>query len=236
MRKIATVLFIIIALTGIDVYASEQKVSPQEEFFQKMLPLAIYYQDTAGILVSLNLGQSALETEYGKYLCDSNNYYGHTVVTNGKTRLKKYDSMEESMADYVQNLSSPRYDAVRLADNYKDACYAIKACGYAADPYYAEKVISVIEKYELYKYDQHNPPTITVTRGDRGERVELVQRMLDDLGYDLGECGVDGVYGDQTQRAVRRFQWDNKLTNTGIVNNETMKRLTYMTKLKEKAV
>jgi peptidoglycan hydrolase-like protein with peptidoglycan-binding domain len=41
--------------------------------------------------------------------------------------------------------------------------------------------------------------------GDRGRQVEILQRMLVELGYDLGASGqggdgVDGIFGDKTRR------------------------------------
>jgi len=231
MKKIIVVFIVFIAiLTSFNINAFASEDNTPEQFFEKMLPLALYYQKTEGVLVSLNLGQSALETGYGEHLNDGNNYYGYTYSYNGKAYYKSYDSMAESMADYVQNFSKSRYDRVRLADNYKDACYAVKACGYAADEDYAGKVISIIEKYELYKYDQYEPPIFTCSRGDRGVRVEMVQEMLLQLGYDLDKYGVDGKYGDVTRNAVRIFQRDHNLFVDGEVNTETMELLAYLTK------
>lgn len=45
------------------------------------------------------------------------------------------------------------YRGVLLADNYRSAAKSLEAAGYATDPGYAQKIISVIETYELYQYD-----------------------------------------------------------------------------------
>jgi len=70
-------------------------------------------------------------------------------------------------------------------------------------------------------------------RGDaRKDLVEHLQKMLVDLGFDLGrtgesEDGVDGIFGDRTERAVKDFQGNNKdwegnsLKVDGLVGPET---------------
>lgn len=57
------------------------------------------------------------------------------------------------------------------------------------------------------------------------ERVKKVQTLLQRLGYDVGDTGIDGKYGPRTERAVRRFQQDNGLQIDGIVGLETAKAL-----------
>jgi putative peptidoglycan binding protein/resolvase-like protein/recombinase len=56
-------------------------------------------------------------------------------------------------------------------------------------------------------------------------KVRVVQRALDDRGYDLGAPGVDGRFGPLTAAAVRRMQTDYGLAVDGIVGNHTLKAL-----------
>lgn len=55
--------------------------------------------------------------------------------------------------------------------------------------------------------------------GDSGVRVRLLQRTLRDMGYFDGECS--GVYGDHTEHAVRKFQFQNNLEQTGAADAAT---------------
>lgn len=57
----------------------------------------------------------------------------------------------------------------------------------------------------------------------RGEDVRLVQEKLIELGYDPG--ALDSVYGPRTAEAVRKFQMDEGLPPTGVVDRETFRRL-----------
>ncbi|MEO0406687.1 MAG: peptidoglycan-binding domain-containing protein [Cyanobacteria bacterium P01_A01_bin.135] len=60
-------------------------------------------------------------------------------------------------------------------------------------------------------------------RGDVGNEVRRLQQRLDDLGYSPGV--IDGVFGQDTQAAVIRFQRDRGLTADGIVGSVTAQRL-----------
>lgn len=59
--------------------------------------------------------------------------------------------------------------------------------------------------------------------GSRGEEVRRIQQKLKNLGYYTG--GVDGIYGSQTQSAVRKFQRDNGLAVDGIAGPKTLSYL-----------
>lgn len=57
-------------------------------------------------------------------------------------------------------------------------------------------------------------------------KVEAVQQKLVDLGYNLGDTGsngdgVDGVYGEKTKSAVKKFQTSKDLYSDGIVGDKT---------------
>ncbi len=46
------------------------------------------------------------------------------------------------------------YDRVVHATNYQEAARGLQEAGYATDPDYAQKLISVIKAYKLYNYDK----------------------------------------------------------------------------------
>ena len=60
-------------------------------------------------------------------------------------------------------------------------------------------------------------PILTI--GRRGEQVALVQQRLKEWGYYQGD--VDGVFGQETYRAVVRFQRKNNLSADGQVGRRT---------------
>lgn len=63
----------------------------------------------------------------------------------------------------------------------------------------------------------------TLQSGSSGHDVLLLQKKLQAVGYAI--TSVDGVYGQETERAVAEFQRDNKIRITGIVNNATWRAL-----------
>ena len=60
-------------------------------------------------------------------------------------------------------------------------------------------------------------------RGDQGGKVTTIQTKLKNWGYYSGS--VDGVYGKETEDAVRKFQKQNGLTPDGVTGSATLKAL-----------
>ena len=52
------------------------------------------------------------------------------------------------------DMNRQNYDRVVKATNYEEAAKALQQSGYATDPDYAKKLISVIQTYKLYNYDK----------------------------------------------------------------------------------
>lgn len=65
------------------------------------------------------------------------------------------------------------------------------------------------------------PPTLS--RGSNGSDVQRLQGDLTRLGYNPG--GIDGDYGDKTEKAVMQFQKDHNLTVDGVVGPQTGRQL-----------
>ncbi|WP_316568240.1 L,D-transpeptidase family protein [Neobacillus sp. YIM B06451] len=67
------------------------------------------------------------------------------------------------------------------------------------------------------------PSSVTLKKGSKGEHVKTLQIALTQRGYKTN--GIDGVFGPGTEAAVKKFQKDNKLKVTGIVDSGTWKAL-----------
>jgi len=61
--------------------------------------------------------------------------------------------------------------------------------------------------------------------GHMGSPVTEIQNILNRLNYDLGKCGVDGLFGPKTKKALETFQEDQSLTVSSSVDNKTLERL-----------
>ncbi|KAA0817054.1 N-acetylmuramoyl-L-alanine amidase [Bacillus licheniformis] len=82
-----------------------------------------------------------------------------TEVVNGRSirtnaGFAKYNSYSDSIMAHAQLLSKPRYASkLKNAKSVEDYARGIKAAGYATDPNYANKLISIISKNNLHQYD-----------------------------------------------------------------------------------
>lgn len=62
----------------------------------------------------------------------------------------------------------------------------------------------------------------------RGNDVKELQKTLKSLGYSIGKYGVDGIFGNDTENAVKKFQRNNKLLTDGIVGKNTAHKLGWL--------
>lgn len=123
-----------------------------------------------GIPASIKMAQGILESGAGRgdLTMRSNNHFGikcHTGWTGESVRhdddalqecFRKYNDPKYSFRDHSLFLTSrSRYsDLFKLKkDDYKAWAKGLRKAGYATDPKYPDKLISIIERYELYKLD-----------------------------------------------------------------------------------
>ncbi len=147
------------------------------EFVETLTPHALEAQETYGTRPSLLIAQAALESNWGTSTLskESNNYFGikgsekdtkyatkefdNEEWTQIDAAFKHYDSLADSINDYASLLKNGTswdqdfYEAVFAANDYKEAALAVQEAGYATDPTYADKLIRIIEQYQLYELD-----------------------------------------------------------------------------------
>ncbi len=66
---------------------------------------------------------------------------------------------------------------------------------------------------------------MTLSIGDKGPQVMHLQSALKALGIGLPEYGVDGIFGPETQAAVKGAQQQLGLPTSGIADEELFNRL-----------
>lgn len=72
-------------------------------------------------------------------------------------------------------------------------------------------VLSVLAGETLEQWRARQGGLMLPRKGDKGDHVEVIQRMLVWLGYDIGKTKdgeplYDGVYGDATEKAINKFR------------------------------
>lgn len=165
-------------------YKSETQVEMVQQehstFVKKVAPYAVTLGKQYGVLPSITIAQAILESDWGTSTLASqyNNYFGikgtdpsntklletkeytngQWVTINGRFRV--YSDFRESMRDHTKLLvngttwNSQQYQQVLQSKDYIDAAVALQTDGYATDPGYTSKIIRIIQKYNLKKYDQ----------------------------------------------------------------------------------
>jgi len=123
-----------------------------------------------GIPASIIVGQGILESGAGTGPLSilANNHFGikcHKDWNGPSVKydddeaqecFRKYDQSIESFHDHAQFLTNRTWYAPLFKldkDDYKQWAKGLKKAGYATDPKYPEKLISIIERYQLYQYD-----------------------------------------------------------------------------------
>ena len=61
----------------------------------------------------------------------------------------------------------------------------------------------------------------SLSRGARNDAVKKLQQYLKDAGYDLGNAGVDGIFGPMTEAALKEFQESAGIVIDGVYSEET---------------
>lgn len=61
----------------------------------------------------------------------------------------------------------------------------------------------------------------TLKRGSRGDDVRELQQHLIDMGYNLDKYGADGIYGPETEAALKAYQHDMGLVEDGVYGIKT---------------
>lgn len=140
-------------------------------FVDRMAVAAESAAQHSGVPAKLILSQAALESGWGQREIlrsdgsSSHNLFGikaggswrgdvvHVMTTeyvDGEPRkmsqpFRAYDSYEDSFRDYAKLISqSDRYSDVMKARSAEDAARKVQAAGYATDPSYADKLISIM--------------------------------------------------------------------------------------------
>jgi hypothetical protein len=71
----------------------------------------------------------------------------------------------------------------------------------------------------MYSYDKLYK-LLTNDNTENKRRIAELQRKLQELKYDIGKTGVDGIMGPSTKNAIMKFQKRNKMSPTGTFDNQ----------------
>ncbi len=148
------------------------KLTP-EQYIENYKEDAIIEMNKYKIPASITLAQGMLESGNGNsaLAVNANNHFGikchndwkgATYIMDDDTKdecFRKYANVLDSYNDHAQFLTS-RSNYTKLFElkitDYKAWAKGLKEAGYATDQKYPKRLIDIIEKYELYKYDRES--------------------------------------------------------------------------------
>ncbi len=165
------ILSVLVFLSTTSAYSQAKRYKIYEEYIETYKGIAVDHMRKYKIPASITLAQGLLESGAGKSALtkNSNNHFGikcHNDWTGGKVYqaddtpndcFRKYKRAEDSFEDHSRFLADkPRYKslfALAITD-YRGWAKGLQQAGYATDKAYANKLIKLIEDYELYQHDK----------------------------------------------------------------------------------
>src|SRR5690606_8696019 len=167
-----------------------------------------------GIPASITLAQGILESGSGngRLAKEANNHFGIKCHTNWKGDtikhdddaaqecFRKYRHASESFKDHSLFLTSrSRYnDLFKLKkDDYEGWAKGLRKAGYATDPKYPDKLISLIERYELHQYDSE-------VLGKKSKKKEPVTEEITEVASNSNTHRVE--QGDTLYNISKRYE------------------------------
>lgn len=151
----------------------EDSNSYQKEFIERIARILEPKDSNNMPPKSIIIAQSILESSWGESELsqESSNYFGIKGEYQGsyvlvptqeyidgqwihiEDKFRKYPDLSASIDDYLELMKKERYLDVLHAPDYKSAANALVNGGYATDPSYSDKLINIIESYDLHLYD-----------------------------------------------------------------------------------
>ncbi|MBN2614445.1 MAG: glucosaminidase domain-containing protein [Bacteroidales bacterium] len=172
--KFSIPIFLILLFVAVSDSVWAQTNRRTVEYIKKYKDIAIRSMKKYKIPASITLAQAILESGSGdgRLARKANNHFGikchsdwrgKTFHMNDDARhecFRKYSNPEASFADHSKFLTTKgRYSFLFKypITDYKKWAYGLKRAGYATNPRYPQLLISLIERYQLYRYDKAIP-------------------------------------------------------------------------------
>jgi len=190
MRLSFRMVFLLASLTFLCHFQvkSQWNVSAYEKYIKKYSDIAVKQQKEYRIPASITLAQGLLESGAGlsQLARESNNHFGikchadwrgakvyHDDDARGEC-FRKYNDPEESYDDHAHFLTDrPRYAPLFSLDirDYQGWARGLQQCGYATDRAYANRLIKIIEDYELYRLDSQKENKHFLSKQPKTEQI-----------------------------------------------------------------
>ena len=196
-------------LTAFALLLSLAASAQYDEYISRYSAISVREMEDFGIPASITLAQGLLESGAGKseLAVEANNHFGIKCHNdwNGEVMyhdddrnhecFRKYDNPEQSFVDhsaFLKNKSRYAFLFEYARTDYKSWAKGLKQAGYATDPQYATRLVELIEKYDLHRFDtmtyamlQNGQGTNVKTISDEGIPYDEKRRDSSGLKYVL---------------------------------------------------
>ena len=194
--------------------ASPANDANKDRFVKAVSRIAVIEKNRTGVPASITAAQAILESSWGNapIAKAGNNYFGIKCKSwwTGSTILhedddydkdgnliqscfRAYDSVEDSFRDHSDFLlSSERYAPLfeLSPTDYRGWAHGLRACGYATDKRYGDKLIAIIERLELYILDwPENEGTEMLIRLTENATPQVMQNTWMDIPSEYEPSG-----------------------------------------------
>ncbi len=197
----------------------------------------IYFEPNIPVGVEWNVGTSYMLLRGGEYSYDNENKFKDILGKNPRTFFgqKSDGTIVFIAADgrglTEKGLSSNEQRAVAKSENLRDAAnldgggssVVMVGDNIINKSYDGRGLGNIFVGYRKYTLDELKK-LATLKEGSQGVWVNLLQRLLNNAGFDCGSA--DGIFGQKTRWAVVEFQRRKKLTVDGLVGPQTWESLT----------
>lgn len=203
-----------------DTTAQSRRNQQYEAYIEKFYRLAQEHQQRYGIPASITLAQGLLESGAGtsELSRKANNHFGikchewdGATIHYKRDCYRKYRNAEESYRDHSEFLLRDRYQnlfKLKLTD-YKGWARGLKKYGYATDPSYAEKLINIIELYDLNRFVKKTK-RIEKKEDDTDETAYRIATPRHAVYRSWGLLYVEAFEGDTYQNIAADFGFSPK--------------------------
>lgn len=271
--RIWNIIFLCVCITS---SAFSQQGEAQLAYIEQFKDIAVREMERSGVPASIKLAQGILESDAGRSVLArrANNHFGikcggnwqgdsfqkedDDFDENGriiKSCFRVYKNGEASFVAHSEFLRDPqktfRYGFLFRLDpkDYQGWARGLRQAGYATSPTYPENLISLIERYELYRFDNLSAidvdtPTEILASGilsnndvryivvgdgetleDIARKVEVSVRNLIAFNDNLGPAGSSVQPGDRLYLQSKRNAYRGRQTYHTAQTGETMFRI-----------
>ena len=206
---------------------SKQQLELADNYLKLYADYAVTEMQRSGVPASITLAQGMLESNYGRseLTTKANNHFGIQCgkywkgkrvehMDNGELRqFRKYKSALESYEDHSNFLIiNNRYRSLFELEitDYKGWAYGLKKAGYAEDPAYAEKLIKIIEMYDLDKYDLMGGAPVENKEDVEQKEVEKTEENVDSDDKKVEEESEEKADKKKEKKSDKKDKKDKK--------------------------